>query len=75
MSAKILLLPSKCGLIFFNLYNGIAELMQRELIMITLRGAIEKSPIFLSQYWKNELLDGTIIISYYGGSNNDINLL
>ena len=24
----------------------------------------------LSQYWKNELLDGTITISYFGGSNN-----
>ena len=44
--------------------------MQRGLRVITLQGAIEKSPIFLSQYWKNELLDGTIIISYFGGSNN-----
>ena len=26
--------------------------------------------ILLSQYWKNECLDGTIIISYFGGSNN-----
>ena len=24
----------------------------------------------ISQYWKNESLDGTIIISYFGGSNN-----
>ena len=38
--------------------------------MITLQGAIEKSPILLSQYWKNEWLDGTIIITYFGGSNN-----
>ena len=38
--------------------------------MITLQGAIEKSPILISQYWKNEWLDGTIIISYFGGSNN-----
>ena len=38
--------------------------------MITLQGAIEKSPILLSQYWKNEWFDGTIIIYYFGGSNN-----
>ena len=38
--------------------------------MITLQGAIEKSPILLSQYWKSEWLDGNIIISYFGGSNN-----
>ena len=38
--------------------------------MITLQGAIEKSPILLSQYWKNERLDSTIIISHFGGSNN-----
>ena len=44
--------------------------MQRGLRVISLQGAIEKSPILLSQYWKNELLDGTIIISYFGGSNN-----
>ena len=44
--------------------------MQRGLRVITLQGAIEKSPILLSQYWKNELLDGSIIISYFGGSNN-----
>ena len=44
--------------------------MQRGLRMITLQGAIKKSPILLSQYWKNEWLDGTIIISYFGGSNN-----
>ena len=44
--------------------------MQKGLRVITLQGAIEKSPILLSQYWKNELLDGTIIISYFGCSNN-----
>jgi hypothetical protein len=44
--------------------------MERGLRVITLQGAIEKSPILLSQYWKNELLDGSIIISYFGGSNN-----
>ena len=44
--------------------------MQRRLRVITLQGAIEKSPILLLQYWKNEWLDGTIIISYFGGSNN-----
>ena len=37
---------------------------------ITKWGAIEKSPILLSQYWKNEWLNGNIIISYFGGSNN-----
>ena len=44
--------------------------MQRGSRVITLQGAIEKSPIFLSQYWKNEWLDGTKIISYFGGCNN-----
>jgi hypothetical protein len=43
--------------------------MQRGLRLITLLGAIEKSPILLSQYWKNEWFDGNIIISYFGGSN------
>jgi hypothetical protein len=38
--------------------------------VITLQGAIEKSPILLSQYWKFEWLDGPIIISYFGGSNH-----
>ena len=38
--------------------------------MITLQRAIEKSSILLSQYWKNEWLNGSIIISYFGGSNN-----
>ena len=36
--------------------------MQRGLRVITLQGALEKSPILLSQYWKFEWLDGTIII-------------
>jgi hypothetical protein len=44
--------------------------MQKGLRVITLQGAIKKSSILLSQYWKNELLDGSIIISYFGGSNN-----
>ena len=44
--------------------------MQRGLRGITLQGALEKSPILLSQYWNLEWLDGTIIISYFGGSNN-----
>ena len=44
--------------------------MQRGLIVITLQGAIDKSPILLSQYWKNEWFDGSIIISYFDGSNN-----
>ena len=44
--------------------------MQKGLRVTTLQGAIEKSPILLSQYWKNECLDGTIIISYFGCSNN-----
>ena len=34
------------------------------------QGAIEKSLILLPQYWKYEWLVGTIIISYFGGSNN-----
>ena len=34
-----------------------------------------KSQILLSQYWKNELLDVTIIISYFGGSNNMKNIV
>ena len=44
--------------------------MQRGLRVITLPGAKEKSQILLSKYWKNEWLDGNIIISYFGGSNN-----
>ena len=32
----------------------IPKRMQRGLRVITLQGAIEKSPILLSQYWKNE---------------------
>ena len=44
--------------------------MQKGLKFISLQGAIEKSPILLPQYWKNEWLDGNIIISYFGGSNN-----
>ena len=44
--------------------------MQRGLRVIPLKGAIEKSTILLSQYWKIEWLDGTIVISYFGGSNN-----
>ena len=43
--------------------------MQRGFRVITLQGAIEESPILLSQYWKIEWLDGTLIISYFGGSN------
>ena len=48
----------------------IPKRMQRWLRVITLQGVIEKSPILLSQYWKNEWLDGIIIISYFGASNN-----
>ena len=44
--------------------------MHRGLRVITLQGAMEESPILVSQYWKNQLLDGTIIISYFDGSNN-----
>ena len=44
--------------------------MKRGFRVITLHRAIEKSPILLSQYWKFEEFDGSIIISYFGGSNN-----
>ena len=44
--------------------------MQRGLRVITLQGETEKSPILLSQYWKNDRLDGTIIITHFDGSNN-----
>ena len=43
--------------------------MQRGLKKITLQGAIKKRPILLSQYWKFERMDDTIIISYFDGSN------
>ena len=48
----------------------IPKRMQIGLNVITLQGVIEKSPILLSQYWKIEWLDGSIIISHFGGSNN-----
>ena len=48
----------------------IPKRMQKGLRVITLQGAIEKNPILLSQYWKNEWLDGNITFSYFGGSNN-----
>ena len=44
--------------------------MWKGLRVITLQEAIRKSPILLSQYCKNEWLVSTIIISYFGGSNN-----
>ena len=44
--------------------------MQKGLRVITLQGEIEKSPLLLSQHWKNEWFDGSINISYFGGSNN-----
>ena len=34
--------------------NRYKKRMKRGLRVITLQGAIEKSPILLSQYWKNE---------------------
>ena len=37
---------------------------------ITKCEAIKKSPILLSKYWKNWQLDSTIIISYFGCTNN-----
>ena len=48
----------------------IQKMMQRGLRVITLQGEIEKSSILLMQYWKFEWLDGNIIISNFGGSNN-----
>ena len=48
----------------------IPKRMQRGVRVIPLQGAIKKSLILLSQYWKNEWLGGTIIISYFGGRNN-----
>ena len=47
----------------------IPKRIQRGLRVITLQEAIKKSPILLSDYWKNEWLIGTIIISYFAGSN------
>ena len=44
--------------------------MQKGLKLITLQGATGKSPILLLQYWKNERLNGNIIILYFGGSKN-----
>ena len=44
--------------------------MQKALKLITLQGAIKKSPILRKQYWKNKWLDSNIFISYSGGSNN-----
>ena len=41
--------------------------MQRGVRVIPLQGAIEKSPILLSQYGKLDWLDGSIIISYFDG--------
>ena len=43
----------------------------RKVGAITKWGAIEKSPILLSQYWKNyHFLRVTKIISHFAGSNN-----
>ena len=44
--------------------------MQRVLRVIILQGALKKNPILLSQYWKNEWLNSTITMSYFGGTNN-----
>ena len=44
--------------------------MQSGLRVISFQGAIEKSSLLLLQYWKFEWLDGTIIISYFGGGND-----
>ena len=43
------------------------KMKQRRLRAITLQGALEKSPILISQYWKNEWLDINIIISFFWG--------
>ena len=42
--------------------------MKQKKIAITLQGAIEKSTILLSQYWKHELTKK--VISYFGDTNN-----
>ena len=45
--------------------------MQRGLRVITFQGAIEKSPILLSQYWTNYHFEREPkIISHYDGNNN-----
>ena len=44
--------------------------MQIRLRVITLHEATEKSFNIAIRYWKNEWLDTTIIISYFGGINN-----
>ena len=41
------------------------EIKERRLRTITLLGAIEKSLILQSQYWKKEKLDSTKLISYF----------
>ena len=43
----------------------ILKRMQRGLRMITFQGAIEKRPILLSQYWKNEYFRYTAYYACY----------
>ena len=49
--------------------NWYKKRMQKGLRVIILQGAIEKSSLLLSLYWKFEWLDGTIIISNFSVSN------
>ena len=49
----------------------IQEMKQRRLRVMSLQGAIEKSPILLLQYWKIDLFDRVPKINlHFGGTNN-----
>ena len=53
----------------FYALKGVSE-RQKQIRVITLQGAIKQSLILQFQYWKNKELGSTIIISFFGGSNN-----
>ena len=50
----------------------IPEMKQRRLRAIALQRAKEKNPIVLLQYCKKCMMDSTIIISHFGGTNNTL---